>query len=384
MTPGMPTGDRVQGREHFVALDGLRGVAVLLVILHHGIVLSSGSSHDRLYQVATFGWVGVDLFFVLSGFLITGILCDTRTRPNCLGYFYARRALRIFPLYYTALLALLICLPLIDLRSGAEFRRYQAWYWAYLVNILSSLHPHAPSVARTGHLWSLAVEEQFYMLWPLVVMLLNLRRLRRVCIGAIAAAPILRAVLLFRLHLEGHWVYTLLPTRIDALMVGALLAVAARDPETMALLERWLGRLAGLALLVVGAVAFRERSFVFHDRDVQLFGYSAICVLGGALVAGLTWSSRASLLKRACETPLLRWFGRYSYAGYVIHFPLMYLLLGRWTRLFGPTHFALASVPGRVLFTVLSLGASSGLAYASWFAIERPFLRMKRFFHYGA
>jgi peptidoglycan/LPS O-acetylase OafA/YrhL len=380
MTCYSPAGDRIQGRTHFIALDGLRGAAVLLVILHHGIVVSSGGSRDGLYQLAAFGWVGVDLFFVLSGFLITGILCDTRKERNYFGKFYIRRALRIFPLYYAALLALLICLPLMDLRSGMEFRRYQGWYWAYMVNILSSLHPYAPSVARTGHLWSLAVEEQFYVLWPVVVLLLDLRRLRRVCIAAIVAAPILRAVLLFQLDLDGLWVYTLLPTRIDALMVGALLAIAARDAETMALLERWLGRLATFALVVVGAVAFREHSFMFRNRDVQLFGYSAICILAGALVAALTWSSRTSWLKRTCESRLLRWFGRYSYAGYVIHFPLMFLLLGSWTRILGPTHLTLTGVAGRLSFTLVSLCASSGLAFLSWYVIERPFLRMKRFF----
>ena len=100
------------------------------------------------------------------------------------------------------------------------------------------------------------------------------------------------------------------------------------------------------------------------------------------MVAGLTWSSQTWWLKRACETRVLRWFGRYSYAGYVIHFPLMYLLLGRWVRIFGPTRLALSSVTGRMVFTCVSLCASSGLAYASWFGIEQPFLRMKRFFDY--
>ena len=228
----------------------------------------------------------------------------------------------------------MICLPLINPQSGDELRRNQAWYWAYLVNIFESLHPFAPSVTRTGHFWSLAVEEQFYVFWPFVVLLLKPRRLRWVCLAAIAAAPLLRAVLLFRLALDRMWVYTLLPTRVDALMVGALLAIAARDAETMALLERWLARLVGLSLVVVGTIAWR-RPVVRVPRPAAFncSGYSAICVLGGAHGRGLTWSSRTSWLKRACETRVLRWFGRYSYAGYVIHFPLMYLLLGRWTRI---------------------------------------------------
>ena len=383
---GAEASDRGGMRGHVTALDGLRGIAVLLVILNHGVGLSSESSHtkDRLFMVATCGWVGVDLFFVLSGFLITGILCDTRRTPHYFERFYIRRALRIFPLYYAALLVLLIGMPFIDSKTGGEFRHYQGWYWAYLVNILSCLHPNAPSVARTAHFWSLAVEEQFYMLWPLVVMLLDLRWLRRVCMGAIVAAPILRAILIFKIDRAGLWVYTLLPTRIDALAAGALLAIAARDGETMALIERWLARLVGCALIVVGAVALHDRSFAFWNRDVQLFGYSAICVLGCALVAGLTWSRETSFLKRACENRLLRWFGRHSYAGYVIHFPLMYLVLRHWARLAGHSRLSLAHVSGRMSFTLLSLTASSGLAYLSWFVIERPFMRLKRHFSYGS
>src|SRR2546430_7500179 len=105
---------RGQERERFIALVGIRGVAVLLVILFHGFSVSSGTLHDGLYKAASFGWVGVDLFFVLSGYLITGILCDTRQGPNYLRNFFTRRALRIFPLYYVALLLLLRFLPIID------------------------------------------------------------------------------------------------------------------------------------------------------------------------------------------------------------------------------------------------------------------------------
>jgi peptidoglycan/LPS O-acetylase OafA/YrhL len=374
---------RDQERQRFVALDGMRGVAVLLVILFHGFSVSSGTVHDGLYKAASFGWVGVDLFFVLSGYLITGILCDTRQGPNYLRNFFTRRALRIFPLYYVALLLLLRFLPVIDAESGEDFRRNQGWYWAYLVNILEALRPFAPCITRTGHFWSLAVEEQFYLFWPFVVLLLDLRRLRWVCVAAIAAAPILRAVMLVGFNLDPMWVYPLLPTRVDALMVGALLAIAARDPETMAVLQRWLWWLAVMAMVIIAGIVFKTRSFIFHTRSVQILGYSATCTLGGALIARLTWSPRPSRLKHTFESPVLRWFGRYSYAAYVFHFPLMYLLLSRWTRIFGPTHMALSTVSGRVLFTTLSLGATSGLAYASWFGIEQPFLRMKRFFNYG-
>ena len=347
--------------------------------------VSSGTVHDGLYRAATFGWVGVDLFFVLSGFLITGILCDTRHDPTTSGIFSSDARYASFPSITSALL-LLLCLPFINAQAGDDLRRHQAWYWAYLVNIFESLHPFAPSVTRTGHFWSLAVEEQFYVFWPFVVLLLKPRRLRWVCLAAIAAAPLLRAVLLFRLALDPMWVYTFLPTRVDALMVGALLAIAARDAGDHGA-ARALAREAGwaMALVVVGTIAYRDRSFVFHTRSVQLLGYSAICVLGGAMVAGLTWSSQTSWLKRACETrcaavvralQLRRLRDPFS-----IDVPAARPLDA---GLRSDAHGAEHGVRGACCSRRSASAATSGLAYASWFVIEQPFLRMKRFFDYGS
>jgi len=127
------------------ALDGLRGIAVLLVMVHHGVLITSPEgSRDLLYRLATFGWVGVDIFFVLSGFLITRILIDYRDGPQYFQRFYVRRALRIFPLYYAMLLFLLAAaspVHFLSAEDSAELRHYQLWYWTYLVNFRLAILP---------------------------------------------------------------------------------------------------------------------------------------------------------------------------------------------------------------------------------------------------
>ena len=165
------------------ALDGLRGIAVLLVLIHHfsgipaaGLGVPTGFYREWL-RFATIGWAGVDLFFVLSGFLITSILYDAK--GPALAFFknfYARRALRIFPVYYVLVVFMLFLLPWIipgEEAASAKLRDNQLWLWFYLRNIqsLADFQSLIGTGHLVGHLWSLAVEEQFYLVWPMVVLL---------------------------------------------------------------------------------------------------------------------------------------------------------------------------------------------------------------------
>jgi len=155
------------------ALDGVRGLAIVLVMFRHMSLKQMGQSPtapllDRVvHAVASFGWVGVDLFFVLSGFLITGILLDAKGKPGAFSRFWKRRALRIFPLYYAACAFLFFVLPHIGYfaRDPATARlvHYQVWYWLYGVNVLEVLHGGLATPLNTAHFWSLSVEEQFYL-----------------------------------------------------------------------------------------------------------------------------------------------------------------------------------------------------------------------------
>ena len=210
------------------------------------------------FATAATGWVGVTLFFALSGFLITGILLDTRDRPHAWRTFTVRRALRIFPLYYVALAtAFLVLAPVGALPAWLlPDESHQVWYWTYLVNWSEPFGLGGPGF---GHFWSLAVEEQFYLLWPLVALSLGSRRLAAVSAILVAVALGARVAIL-----EGPWtadvassaIYRFTICRWDALALGAIVAICARDAQWAPRLIRiaWPGTLVLLACaLALGA-----------------------------------------------------------------------------------------------------------------------------------
>jgi peptidoglycan/LPS O-acetylase OafA/YrhL len=216
-------------RAHIPVLDGMRGIAVLCVMVLHFTLVDAVTGTERIFfDVARVGWVGVDLFFVLSGFLITGILYDAKGGAHFFRNFYMRRVLRIFPLYYAFLFLVLVALPTVR-PTAVVPGETQLWLWTYLSNILFARVGWEGVPGHTTHLWSLAIEEQFYMLWPLVVFFASRRRLVQICIGAIVFAELTRIGLHYTAP-NGIAGYALMPARIDALGVGALVAVLAREP----------------------------------------------------------------------------------------------------------------------------------------------------------
>src|SRR6267378_3336101 len=193
--------DRSLERGHILALDGLRGIAILLVVACHfvsNLHISAAGPAWVLVAIAHAGWAGVDLFFVLSGFLITGILVDARGSSSYFKAFYARRALRILPAYYGFLFAIFIVLPLLNLGAGDNYmlaRQHQGWYWLHLTNIMMAIGeiPGRGPYPNTLF-WSLAVEEQFYFIWPAIVALCSTNTLRKVCIAGGIGCILLRIV----------------------------------------------------------------------------------------------------------------------------------------------------------------------------------------------
>ncbi len=188
---------------HFPALDTLRGVAIVVVLFHNlSIFAGSGGKVDKLWNLfVEAGWVGVQLFFVLSGFLITGILVDDKEKPKALRVFYVRRFLRIFPLYYLLLLVYFVWLP----RPFSE----SIWYFVYLSNWSWLFYGGLPGL---GHVWSLAVEEQFYTLWPWVVLGSRPRALAGICIALVVVAFGARLGLHLA-HRPDLWIYSTTVTR---------------------------------------------------------------------------------------------------------------------------------------------------------------------------
>ena len=225
-------------KKHISTLDGLRGISVLsIMIFHFAHVkrLTHNLFDDVFYNISMLGWVGVDLFFTLSGFLITGILLDTKKTDNYFTSFYARRALRIFPLYY-GYLAFLFYLfyPLIFSKTHSleqlnidNVIDNKYWFIFYLSNIKQLLLGSFFS-GGVGHLWSLAIEEQFYLIWPLVIYMTSTRYIKYICYALFITNLSIR----FYMVIKGYSaddIYVFTFSRLDSLVAGSLIAVMVRS-----------------------------------------------------------------------------------------------------------------------------------------------------------
>jgi peptidoglycan/LPS O-acetylase OafA/YrhL len=379
-----PESGSIEPDTHIPALDGVRGVAILLVLLLHFSVYGhglapSGLLIDRLYyRVAGAGWIGVDLFFVLSGFLITGILYDSKQSRHYFRNFYARRVLRIFPLYYGLLVLLLVVLPLLrPEHSGLRLMaRDGVWYWSYLSNVKIALDGWPPFGAL-GHFWSLAVEEQFYLLWPVLVLKLGRRQLQLTCLVCVIGAVAVRVVL----NAQGNnpAAFVLMPARIDSLAVGAYLAVAARGPGGLRGLSRLALPVASLLCLAVLVISVLRRGFAAYDPLVSTIGHTLIAFLFAAVLVLALTAAREAWVARAFGSSFLRFFGRYSYGIYVFHHPLLLLNTSVASLAVVPSVFG-SQLLRQLVFLVVTTGVSVSIAFLSWHLFEKRFLMLKVLF----
>ncbi|MEZ4438775.1 MAG: acyltransferase [Polyangiaceae bacterium] len=374
--PSGPAKGSVKSASHLRALDGLRGVAVLMVLFHNLNALSDTASlARRLYDIAAnWGWLGVQLFFVLSGFLITGILLDTRESEGYYRVFILRRALRIFPLYYAVLLVAFVGVPLVLGRRipGSE---HQLWLWIYLENWVA---PAEWTVVGFTHFWSLCIEEQFYLVWPWVVLLASGRRLSQICVGLAVVALASRVALIVGSDVgpEGPYAFTI--CRIDALVFGALGAIAYRDE---ALVDRFLAarrrfRWGILALTVATLLATKAAPRV--GVLTQTYGFTLFGIVAAVLVfdAAVERDPKDGLLRALSWAPL-RQVGKYSYAMYVFHLPLHLAFGRRWLRsLVGED----VGVGLATVYLVVGSLVTFLLAALSYWLFERHFLHLKRRF----
>ena len=345
-------------------LDGLRGLAALTVVFFH------------LYPTAVpFGWAAVDLFFVLSGFLITGIILDQGDQPHFMRAFYARRSLRIWPIYYLTLVILLItgsvsaggCLPF------ALYLQNTSFYFMPL----GALHGliFDPDWLILNHTWSLAVEEQFYLIWPGLILFAGRRRVRTLSLFCLACSIVAR---------QAGYPFTLLITRCDGLALGSLLAavldrreVTSHDAGRTAL-KPWLlsayGVLTFLGLwLAWGWRVGRIRlplSFRLDDPSAEVFTVSLLAFVVVAWVTVETGHRRLALLrwKPLCD------LGTISYGIYLYHAPVLHCVQAILPR----------STPGyRGFEGLFTLTTTLVLAIISWRYLEQPLLKLKHRFEYG-
>jgi peptidoglycan/LPS O-acetylase OafA/YrhL len=379
-------------------LNGLRAIAITLVFFAHACLfipeINPVAKIVRAYM--SIGWIGVDLFFVVSGFLITGILLDTKTAENYFSGFYARRVLRIFPLYYAVLTFVLLGAALLQNEGASAVLPLPAdrWvYYCYLSNWVA-LWKGSWGPNYLGHFWSLAVEEQFYFVWPLLVWLLPTRWVPRLAAALAAVAVVTRLVWLAH---TGPQVEIALATicRMDSLFIGAICASVFRNADLMQRLNKLLplGASLGIGGFLLG---FSAMVFFPAQADKLLYGSSGGASLEDSTLlfseaGGLTllacgfgalvlWAARGgnSVFHRVlCAAPLNR-VGTYSYGIYVFHVPV----LGA-TLLFVVPQFIHDEGPhplyGLAFFAYVAT-VTYLLSAISYGWLERPILALKRHF----
>jgi peptidoglycan/LPS O-acetylase OafA/YrhL len=341
----------------------LRGLAILLVVVYHNF---------GFINYFFFGWLGVDLFFVLSGFLITDILLKTVSSPKYLSNFYVRRILRIFPLYYLFVILCLFVLP--KMSANFDVTYYldnQLWIWTYLQNWLYIFKPHDGTNAM-HHLWSLAVEEQFYLVWPFIILLLKKPKYLLIFISIVLIAVLALRLWIWTNHIADFAYFNLYTfSRIDGICIGCMIALLHRvNPGFFKKYTTWIVLFFAIMNF---AFFFVNRSYKFSFPYLALAGYTTFAMMFGLLVHEAV-TGGTQLINRIFSFSLLRFFGKISYGFYMFHWPV-YLLLSPW----------LFSVLSKY-FTgnIVSIGVSSIATIAgiiiSWLSFqyyERYFLKLK-------
>jgi peptidoglycan/LPS O-acetylase OafA/YrhL len=366
---------------HYPAIDGLRGVAALMIVWHHFLQLCPmhGVVLSFLSRVFGFSWVGVDLFFALSGFLITGILTDSKLKKHYFRSFYGRRILRIFPLYYGLLVLAFFVLPLIG--AGAHVpQSSRIFFWTYTSNFYFEVTGWTTD-NYLSHLWTLAIEEQFYLVWPLVIFFVTSKETLRSCLlWAFLSISLIRCILFFA-GVDFNALYLNTVTHCDALILGGYLALSVRSRmpgalkglrpcgsvvASMVIVTLFLADFGGF---VPGWDALPEMAF---SRSVLMFSFLAILFVWLIYVATNQSSGR---IFHFFSHPILRWFGKYSYALYVLHVPLAFLILRSQVSW-------LSSVPSfaELELFFLYFGGCILSAFLSWHLYEKHFLKLKRYF----
>jgi peptidoglycan/LPS O-acetylase OafA/YrhL len=365
----------LEHKSHIPVLDGVRGMAISMVLIFHfwqGLEAYHFSPQvARLLTLASIGQKGVDLFFVLSGFLITGILLRTKGSPHYFKNFYIRRSLRIFPLYFAVVFGCLIAGSLLSLPQFQWKNNW--WYLFYLQNVAFTFWP--ASIAGPGHFWSLAVEEHYYLLWPLIVHMFNRRALTVFSLSLIAGAVLVRVIFLT----AGSDVFTFTLCRMDALAFGSLLAIVFTSDIHWQTVVRWTRRL----VLPVAGVAFASFFILSGTGNtiLQAFKYTLFALLCAFVIMLALSPGGGNPAPRVFSLGWLRSMGKTSYAMYVFH-PFIYgqvinrFYQASWSPVRGMFRTSLL-----VEFT-LAVGLTILVSWISWIAFEQPLLKLKNRFCY--
>jgi len=371
-----PGGAGVRSQRYVAELDGLRGIAILMVAISHYAEQTAGKGYDEVFfRAAQSGWIGVDLFFCLSGYLITGILLDTRDSAHYLRNFFLKRVLRIFPLYYAALGLYFYFFHTITEPGASPI--HPLWLYSYGTNVATAIWGW-PS-RWVGHFWSLAVEEQFYAVWPFVVLALPRRSLLHACVLLWILAALLRWALAGWHHVDPTVLYVLTPLRIDPLMSGAILAAALREPSGARTVATWSRRLLPVAAAAVAVIGVQGAGYYYWEWSAteQATGYAALAITFACCLGLAVTRASAATSNSVLRAPVLLFFGKYSYAIYVFH--VWFDTLARRHGLH-PTETVGAPgllLPAILLYSAAQLALASAAALVSWNLMEKHMLALK-------
>jgi peptidoglycan/LPS O-acetylase OafA/YrhL len=348
--------------------DGLRAFSILAVFVAHSDFLKALPNA----QFLEYGRVGVDLFFVLSGFLITGILLDSKKSPHFFRNFYIRRALRIWPLYYLILFIVFLSTSLL----GRNIGKSTTAVWPYFIFYLQNLFPHLNIPYGLEPTWSLAVEEQFYMTWPLLVFLLRKRTLL-VLLPCLVLISLVLRIIGYENGASLKFIHNFTLCRMDALSFGSLAAIWLRSSNCTITCWRRLALLCiavGTSGIVIARILLHQQSTIV---SYTFFAISFVGLLGLSLVS----DPQRSLLGRILTARWVRFTGKISYGLYLLHMPL-FLQWGAFVQ----RHEVLTNFPflrntlsGLTQFAIVFV-----VAMISWKFIESPLLRLKSRFPSGS
>lgn len=365
-------------RQYYPALEGLRGIAVLMILIHHILQIdpARNSVHEFVRGGTMYLWSGVDLFFVLSGFLIFGILIDHAGTPAYFRTFYGRRTLRIFPLYFGLLILSFYVFPYIGFDPQVASQN-RWWFWTYTSNFFF-IDTQWWATRYFNHLWSLAIEEQFYLVAPLVIFLIrDPAKLVRTIPYLVVFLTVLRLVL-FLTDTPFSTLYLNTLTRTDGLLLGGWLAALIRLPDKrLRIRVSWpqasLGLAFGIGAMILASLSFDSLPMRYALPNAVLV-FPALALIFLACVA-FCISDESNPLQKICAHPVLQKLGKISYGVYILHVPVAFGCLDVLK------HYGIASQNmslSREIFVDSAMAALAIIAATmSWHLYEKQFLRLK-------
>ena len=377
MASGVLIQRRVVSLKRVAELDGIRGVAIAAILMVHSseflvVGIKEKPAYYALYRVMTTGWLGVDIFFVLSGFLITTILLEDSDRSDFWSRFYLRRSLRILPafavVFALTIVAIHFLAPEIHLTAAMILPAiFFTENWTVLNNTEMPMLPH---------LWSLAVEEQFYLVWPQIVRRVGTAAVLKISICLVVACEALRVVLALR-HVSVWVIYAITPTRIDGLALGAGLAAAMMLPSAQRFLAKsWHGMALISTILLAGTFVALHRSLLPDNVLSQILAIPAVTLLTAMLIFASVSSTLPAILQHLLANPALTYLGRRSYALYLLHLPILF---GAWqNRVHGRLSYLPAGLRVNTMLVLITIAVCLVLTELSWRLVESPAQSLRR------